>query len=412
MKGLASSLLFLGSLIGFTSPWGASRNKSEQQIEQGSDVQSVEIVENIVTEDEPLPAEIVITEQQGLRSLVETRLPKAVLQELDLYTDFQVLEQGDRLEFEYTGTVLSRVFIQQNDYERLRVELLPEPTVMLDTFPLDAKSIVMTFDKKDLFAPNADLLDLLDAEPGLIGIIDNQVDIVKELTDQDTIEVLAVGRYRGEALEYLEAVVSLRINHADSSLLSFKYPTEGGNVWYGENLDAYTYPLLKTPTDYIIISSQYGAVRGHKQHKGTDFAAPTGTPIYAAAAGVVSEASWGNGYGMRITIDHEHLGDFSTLYAHMSRFHVKAGDVVRQGQLIGLVGSTGRSTGPHLHYELHHAQTKIDPYGKTIRDTFKAAEIDKLSLEQYRDNVDRIFVQATQSVVNVEELLIAQNSAL
>ncbi len=411
MKGLASSLLFLSSLIGFTSPWGAGRNKRDQQTEQDN-TQSIEIVEEITIEDEPFPAEMVVTEKQELHSLVETRVPESVLQELDLYTDFRVLEQGNRLQFEYEGSVLSRVFVQQNDYERLRVELLPEPTVMLDTFPLDAKSIVMTFDKKDLFAPNADLLDVLDAEPGLIGIIDNQVDIVKELTDQDSIEILAVGRYRGEALEYLESVVSLRINHADTSSLSFKYPTEDGNVWYGEDLKPRTYPLLKSPTDYIIISSQYGVMRGHKKHKGTDFAADIGTPIYAAAAGVVADAGWGTGYGLRTKIDHDHLGDFMTLYAHMSRSYVKTGDVVRQGQLIGLVGNTGRSTGPHLHYELHKGHRQIDPYGKTVRDTFKAPQIDDLSLEGYRNNVDRIFVQATQSIVDVEELLLAQNSAL
>ena len=97
---------------------------------------------------------------------------------------------------------------------------------MLDTFPLDAKSIVMTFTKKDLFEPGAEFLDVIDAEPGLLGVIDNQVDIVKKLNDEDSIEVLAVGRYRGDELEYLESVLSVRINHADTSALVFKYQTD------------------------------------------------------------------------------------------------------------------------------------------------------------------------------------------
>jgi murein DD-endopeptidase MepM/ murein hydrolase activator NlpD len=411
MKGLASGLLFLSSLIGFTSPWAVRRAKVD--VEQPEAIeQSIEIVEEITIGDEPFPTEMVVTQKQELHSLVEAKLPQHILTELDLYIDFQILEQGDRLRFEYEDTVLSRVMVQQNDYERLRVELLPEPTVMLDTFPLDAKSVVMTFDKNDLFAPDADLLDVLDAEPGLIAVIDNQVDIVKELSDQDTIEVLAVGRYRGDDLEYLESVLSLRINHDDTSSLTFKYQTEAGNVWYGEDLKARTYPLLMSPTDYILISSKYGVKRGHKRHKGIDFAADIGTPIYAAASGIVADAGWGTGYGLRTKIDHDHLGDFTTLYAHMSRSYVKTGDVVRQGQLIGLIGTTGRSTGPHLHYELHKGHRQIDPRGRTVRDAFKATDIDSLALESYRDNVDKVFVQATQAVVDVESLLLKQHRTL
>ncbi len=409
MKGLASGLLFLSSLIGFTSPWAVLRSKNETP--ETVEPETVEVVEEITIEDEPFPTEMVVTQSQELHSLVEAKLPASVLSELDLYTDFRILEQGDRLAFEYEGSILSRVLIQQNDYERLRVELLPEPTVILDTFPLDAKSVVMTFHKKDLFAPEADLLDVLDAEPGLIGVIDNQVDIVKKLTDDDTVEVLAVGRYRGDELEYLESVLSLRINHADTSSLTFKYETEEGVVWYGEDLEARTYPFLMSPTDYIIISSKYGVMRGHKKHKGIDFAADIGTPIYAAAAGVVAHAGWGTGYGLRTKIDHDHLGDFMTLYAHMSRSYVKTGDVVRQGQLIGLVGNTGRSTGPHLHYELHKGHRQIDPRGRIVRDAFKADDIDALVLESYRNTLDKVFVQATQDVVEVDELLALQNRA-
>jgi murein DD-endopeptidase MepM/ murein hydrolase activator NlpD len=96
----------------------------------------------------------------------------------------------------------------------------------------------------------------------------------------------------------------------------------------------------------------------------------------------------------------------------MSRSYVKTGDVVRQGQLIGLVGNTGRSTGPHLHFELHKGYRQVDPRGKTVRDTFKATTIDELALEGYRDNLDRVFVQATQAVVDVEELLVQRHQAL
>ena len=178
-----------------------------------------------------------------------------------------------------------------------------------------------------------------------------------------------------------------------------------GDVWFGEDLKPKTYPFLHSPADYIIISSKYGVQRGHKKHKGIDFAADIGTPIYAAAAGVVADAGWGTGYGLRTKIDHDHLGDFTTLYAHMSRSYVKDGRRCSTGSVIGLLGNTGRSTGPHLHFELHKGHHKIDPRGSIVRDTFKAPEIEELALESYRDTVDRVFVQATQAVVDMEELL-------
>jgi murein DD-endopeptidase MepM/ murein hydrolase activator NlpD len=87
------------------------------------------------------------------------------------------------------------------------------------------------------------------------------------------------------------------------------------------------------------------------QHDGVDFAAPKGTPIFAAAGGVVSAVEFNSSYGNNVMIDHDtHL---STLYAHASRILVKTGDIVRKGQKIAEVGNTGRATGPHLHFEVH-----------------------------------------------------------
>jgi murein DD-endopeptidase MepM/ murein hydrolase activator NlpD len=86
-------------------------------------------------------------------------------------------------------------------------------------------------------------------------------------------------------------------------------------------------------------------------HSGLDFAAPVGTPIFAAAGGVVASAEVHPAYGKTVVIDHGN--DLSTLYAHASRFDVKPGDIVRRGQKIAAVGNTGRSTGPHLHFEVH-----------------------------------------------------------
>jgi murein DD-endopeptidase MepM/ murein hydrolase activator NlpD len=98
---------------------------------------------------------------------------------------------------------------------------------------------------------------------------------------------------------------------------------------------------------------------GRRQHKGIDLAAPMGTPVYAAANGEVSKAEWFSGYGLYVAL--EHGADIQTRYGHMSRLNVAAGQMVHKGDLIGYVGSTGRSTGPHLHYEVRVAGEAVNP---------------------------------------------------
>lgn len=112
------------------------------------------------------------------------------------------------------------------------------------------------------------------------------------------------------------------------------------------------------------MTSAYGmrdhpVLKRRARHKGVDLASPTGTPIYATADGVVSRANRFSSYGLFISI--EHGGDYQTRYAHMSRLAVSEGERVRRGDIIGYVGSTGRSTGPHLHYEVRVAGVAVDP---------------------------------------------------
>lgn len=97
-----------------------------------------------------------------------------------------------------------------------------------------------------------------------------------------------------------------------------------------------------------------------KMHAGIDFTAPQGTPIYATAEGVVSTSgNTGNGYGNHVIINHGY--GYETLYGHMVRVKARSGQAVKRGEVVGWVGSTGKSTGPHLHYEVHKNGSKIDP---------------------------------------------------
>ncbi len=118
------------------------------------------------------------------------------------------------------------------------------------------------------------------------------------------------------------------------------------------------------PLDNATLTSDFGmrthpVLGGRRNHKGIDLAQPSGTPVYATADGVVGRAEWFSSYGNYIQI--EHGGEMQTRYAHLSGYAVAAGEFVHKGQLIGFVGSTGRSTGPHLHYEVRVAGEAVDP---------------------------------------------------
>ncbi len=134
----------------------------------------------------------------------------------------------------------------------------------------------------------------------------------------------------------------------------------------GKNIRGF---LLQTPVDGARVSSGFG-MRMHpllgytRMHKGIDFAAPTGTPVFAAGDGVVKEERWAGGYGRWLEIRHN--TEWSTGYGHLSGWAVKAGQHVHQGQVVAYVGSTGESTGPHLHYEVILHGEKINPKGAKV----------------------------------------------
>ena len=146
----------------------------------------------------------------------------------------------------------------------------------------------------------------------------------------------------------------------------YRFDNDGKTDYFdelGKNIKGF---LLRTPVDSVRVTSGFG-MRFHpllgytRMHQGIDFGAPTGTPVYAAGAGVVKEVRWAGGYGHWLKIEHQ--GGWATGYGHLSAYakSLKVGEHVAQGQVVAYVGSTGLSTGPHLHYEVMHGNDKLDP---------------------------------------------------
>ncbi len=166
----------------------------------------------------------------------------------------------------------------------------------------------------------------------------------------------------------------------------------GGVTFVDADGDTGTGALLRTPLDVVRVTSGFG-MRLHpllgysRMHEGVDFGAPIGTPVVAAADGVVEQANWAGGYGRWIRL--RHSGGIETAYAHLSGWAagLSAGEAVRRGQVIGYVGSTGLSTGPHLHFEVIDRGRPVDP--KTVAPLAPArlAGADQLAFAAEREAV-------------------------
>lgn len=202
----------------------------------------------------------------------------------------------------------------------------------------------------------------------LIRIYSWDVDFQRDIRSGDKIEVLydafqTVGGYVAKTGDIRYA--KLTIGGVEKPIYRFKM-ADGRVDYFGRDGISIKRTLMKTPIDGARMSSGYGMRRHpilgyNKMHKGMDFAAPTGTPIYAAGDGVVETAGRKGAYGHYIRIRHN--SKLKTAYAHLSKYKkgISAGKRVKQGQVIGYVGSTGRSTGPHLHYEVLKNGKQVNP---------------------------------------------------
>jgi len=150
---------------------------------------------------------------------------------------------------------------------------------------------------------------------------------------------------------------AVRLRNAGQEWVAVHYSIDAKHDgWYRPDGVSLKRPFLRSPLEFSRVTSGFNPRRFHpvlkrtRPHNGTDFGAPTGTPVRAVAAGTVVRAGWAGGHGNHVKIDHE--GPYETSYSHLSKVSVTVGAKVSQGQIVGLVGKTGLATGPHLHYQM------------------------------------------------------------
>jgi len=271
----------------------------------------------------------------------------------------------------------------------------------IDTDKFDKKKIITNLNKKIIFKEGRILQSLyktaidLNVQPNIIiefaRIYGFQVDFQRDIRKNDNFQIMyeVFEDDNGKVFETGNIIFAdLKLSGVNNSL--YYFDKKGNEGHYDQNGKSVEKALMKTPINGARLSSAFG-MRKHpidgynKMHRGTDFAAPMGTPIMASGSGVVTRARWCGGGGNCVKIKHN--STYETIYAHMKNFArgIKEGVRVKQGQIIGYVGSTGKSTGPHLHYEVIENGKKINsqklklPSGKTLkgknRELFEVARI-------------------------------------
>tara|TARA_A100001011_G_C14307441_1_gene843839 strand:- start:626 stop:1951 length:1326 start_codon:yes stop_codon:yes gene_type:complete len=184
------------------------------------------------------------------------------------------------------------------------------------------------------------------------------IDYSQDLRTGDSFTIIYERLYKGEEFISTGRILAAEFKNKNKTYRAALFPLHEKNAeYYSENGSAMRKAFLRTPVDFTRISSRFNLRRKHpilnriRAHTGVDYAAPVGTPVKSTAKGKVIKRKWDGGYGKTVVI--QHGNKYSTLYAHLSSFKrgVSVGSLVKQGQVIGFVGSTGLATGPHLHYE-------------------------------------------------------------
>ncbi|WP_415286584.1 peptidoglycan DD-metalloendopeptidase family protein [Candidatus Pelagibacter sp. Uisw_104] len=304
-----------------------------------------------------------------------------------------------------------KITIDQSNNKKITSFLFPVSrtekirlTRNLDSNFFEKKIIITNLNKKIIFKEGKITQSLyktaidLKVQPNVIiefaRIYGFQVDFQRDIRKNDNFQIM-YEVFEDDDSKVFETgniiFANLKLSGKNNALYYFE--KKGSEGHYDEGGKSVEKALMKTPINGARLSSAFG-MRKHpidgfnKMHKGTDFAAPMGTPIMASGSGLITRARWCGGGGNCIKIKHN--STYETIYAHMKNFArgIKEGIRIKQGQIIGYVGSTGKSTGPHLHYEVVVNGKKVNsqrlklPSGKTLKGKEREIfEVEKIKLD-------------------------------
>jgi len=338
---------------------------------------------------------------------VKNREIQTIIQEYKKFGKSSQLSVGKKIDI-----IIEKKSNQNNSITKFSIPITKSTTIEIvknEENKLIAKKIITKLYKRKVLSENIIKNNLYSSaiqakiNPETIiefaRIFGFEIDFQRDIRKNDYFKIV-YEKYFDENGKFIKSgsilYAHMEVNGREISL--YKFGNDDNYGYFDVNGKSVEKALMKTPINGARLSSPFG-MRKHpisgfnKMHQGTDFAAPIGTPIMASGSGTITRAKWCGGGGNCIKIKHN--STYQTIYAHLSKFAkgIKAGKKVRQGQIIGYVGSTGMSTGPHLHYEVIvngkkvNSQTLKLPSGKILKD------IERKQFEIHRIKTDVLIAE-------------------
>ncbi|MCG6575016.1 peptidase M23 [Pseudomonas sp. AF32] len=354
------------------------------QIESSSDdITETAQTEPAVVEEkkEPGHREVIVAKGDTLSTLFEkVGLPATSVHEI-LASDkqakqFTQLQRGQKLEFELNPNgELINLHTKLSDLESITLTKNDKGYAFnrITTKPTVRSAYVHGVINSSLSqsAARAGLSHSLTMD--MANVFGYDIDFAQDIRQGDEFDVIYEQKVVNGKSVGNGPILSARFTNRGKTYTAVRYTNKQGNSsYYTADGNSMRKAFIRTPVDFARISSKFSAGRKHpilnkiRAHKGVDYAAPRGTPIKAAGDGKVLLAGRRGGYGNTVIIQHGNT--YQTLYGHMQGFAkgVKTGSSVKQGQIIGYIGTTGLSTGPHLHYEFQVNGVHVDPLGQKL----------------------------------------------
>ena len=296
---------------------------------------------------------------------------------------------GGALKFNYTKT--KDIFVWQNLEGKYVSQVFLRPTLLVNSLLKGTINSSLYASAIKSGMPENTLLDMI----SLLGF---SIDFQREIRQGDSFQVLytkEIDILKNKIIK-TKPITYVSITLSGKKLTYYNYKDRYGlPQYYDENGKSSKRTIMKTPINGARLSSRYGTrkhpILGYtKMHRGLDFAAPSGTPVFVAGDGVVEKAGWNGSYGKYIKI--RHTSTYKTAYAHLSSFHknIRVGKRVLQGKTIGYVGTTGRSTGPHLHYEVIQNNRQVNPMKIKLP---AGKNIPQKKIKAYKNHIRAILTQ-------------------
>lgn len=351
--------------------------------------------------------------QSLLEKNISSRWIDLIISKLKPFLDFSRLRGGTYRFMMTTEGELVKFVFEKSPTEVYKIEKGDEGyIVQKEEIPLDRYLVKVSGEiRSSLYeAMNAigeqDSLTLSFAE-----ILAWEIDFYQDLREGDQFKLVVEKLYKGNQFIQYGTIHAVEYRSRERMIRGFRY----GNHYYNEGGISLRRPFLKAPLRFDRISSRFSHARKHpilggvRPHYGIDYAAPAGTPVWAVADGTVVSVGWRGGFGKVVVL--RHRNGYKTYYGHLSRYGpgIKKGVRVRQKQIVGYVGSTGLSTGPHLDYRLSKDGRFLNPLKAILP---SGVPIQKKDLKEFYQKRDEMLIWLTSDILQQMKLEETTSTAL